>query len=126
MGDNPAQTLSEIEASRQRLESDIDALAARMPQKDELVDKAKVYGGAAAGAGVGLMMLVMMLKKRSATKERRRHARETAEALAEIMDVIPVEARARVEHASSRTGPIALVAALVGIAIAVANAVRSR
>lgn len=126
MGDNPAQTLSEIEASRQRLESDIDALAARMPQKDELVDQAKLYGGAAAGAGVGLVVLVMMLKKRSAKKERRRHARETAEALAEIMDVIPVEAHARVEHASSRTGPVALVAALVGIAIAVANAVRSR
>jgi hypothetical protein len=126
VGDNAAETLSEIEASRQRLESDIDALAARLPQKDELVDQAKVYGGAAAGATVGLVGLVIALKKRSATKERQRHARETAEALAEIMDVIPVEAHARVEHASSKTGPVALVAALAGFALAVANAFRNR
>ena len=125
MGDNPAQTLSEIEASRQRLESDIDVLAARLPQKDVLVDQAKLYGGAAAGAGVGLIALVVAMKKRSATKDRQRQARATAEALAEIMDVIPVEAHARVEHASSRTGPIALVAALVGIALAVVNARRT-
>ena len=125
MGDNPAQTLSEIEASRQRLESDIDVLAARLPQKDVLVDQAKLYGGAAAGAGVGLIALVVAMKKRSATKDRQRQARETAEALAEIMDVIPVEAHARVEHASSRTGPVALVAALVGIALAVVNARRT-
>ncbi|MBW3620033.1 MAG: hypothetical protein KY461_07300 [Actinobacteria bacterium] len=126
MGDNPAQTLSEIEASRQRLESDIDVLAARLPQKDVLADQAKLYGGAAAGAGVGLIALVVAMKKRSATKDRQRQARETAEALAEIMDVIPVEAHARVEHASSRTGPVALVAALVGIALAVVNARRAR
>lgn len=126
MGDNAAETLNEIEASRQRLGSDIDALAARVPEKDELVEKAKVYGGAAAGAGVGLVALTMALKRRSAKKERQRHARETAEALAEIMDVIPVEAHARVEHASSRTGPIALVAALAGFALAVANALRNR
>ena len=126
MGDNAAETLSEIEASRQRLGSDIDALAARVPDKDELVDQAKLYGGAAAGAGVGLIALIIALKKRSAKKERQQHARETAEALAEIMDVIPVEAHARIEHTSSRSGPVALVAALAGFALAVANAVRNR
>ncbi len=66
------------------------------------------------------------MKRRSAEHERRRDARYTAEALAEIMDVIPVEATARVEHASSRTGPIALVAALAGLAIAILNGLRAR
>lgn len=126
MGDTAAETLSEIDASRQRLESDLAALEARLPDKDELATQAKVYGGAAVGVFLGLIGLILSLKRRSERRDRERHARETARALAEIMDVIPVEATARVDHASSRTGPIALVAAIAGLVIAIANGLRSR
>jgi hypothetical protein len=126
VGDTATETLSEIDATRQRLGSDIDALEARIPDRDELADQAKVYGGAAAGAGVAILALISALKKRRATKERRRHARDTAEALAEIMEVIPVEATARIEHTGSRTGPMALVAAAAGLAIALLTARKQR
>lgn len=126
MGDDAAETLSEIEATRQRLETDLSALEARLPEKDELAKKAKIYGGAAAGGVLGLVVLTIGMKKRSSTKERQRHARDTAEHLATMMDAIPVEATAHVRHESGRTGVLALVAALAGIAISVANALQQR
>lgn len=126
MGDTAAETLSEIEATRQRLETDLTALEARLPEKDEIAEKAKLYGAAAGGGLVALIGLILGLKKRSATKERQRHARETAEHLAQMMDAIPVEATAHVRHESSRTGVLALIAALAGVAISVANALQQR
>jgi hypothetical protein len=126
VGDPAAATLSEIEASRARLASDIDALAARIPEQDELAARARRYGGAAAGAGVGLAVLVVLAKRRSRARDRERHARDTARFLAEMVDTIPVEATARVEHRSSPLAPLALAAALAGLGVSIANGRRAR
>lgn len=125
MGETAAETLTEIAASRQRLASDLDALRARLPPDEELAAKARGFGGAAAGAGVAVTGLVVALRRHHATRQRRRQVRETAEALAELLEVHPDGVATTPEPGRSRSLPLALVAALVGVAVAVVKGRRS-
>ncbi|MDX1622240.1 MAG: hypothetical protein R3320_14680 [Nitriliruptorales bacterium] len=96
MGENATETLSEIEASRQRLQQDIDLLQARLPQGDDLTQQAKVAGGVAAAATVGLVLAYIGSKR--ALKNRRRHkeAQRQADALVDVLAERDVQLGSRV------------------------------
>lgn len=125
MGETPAETLTEIEAARARLQTDLDALEARLPERDELVEQAKLVGGAAAGGTLVLTALGIAAARANRRRKHRKHARFQAEALADVLtDGRPVSAH--VEHTSSKTGPIALLTSLAALAVAVATYLQSR
>lgn len=85
MGQDATETLSEIEASRQRVQQDIDLLTSRLPDGDQLAEQAKIVGGVAAAAGVGLAVLYMTSKRSLAKRRRHREATRQAEALADVL-----------------------------------------
>lgn len=125
MGETAAETLSEIEASRARIQTDLEVLDARLPDRDELIDRAKAAAGVAAGGLVGLLLLVLFGRRRLHARADRKEARRHAEALAEVLgDGLPITAT--VVHRSSTTGPIALVAALAALALAIYQFLEAR
>lgn len=86
MGQNATETLSEIEASRQRLQSDIDVLQQRLPSGDDLAEQMKTVGALAAAAGVGLIVVYVLTKRSISRRSRYRDARRQADALADVLE----------------------------------------
>lgn len=127
MGQNATETLSEIEASRQRLQNDLDVLQQRLPEGDDLIQQAKVVGGAAAAAGVGLIVLYAVTKRSLAERRRHKDAVRQADALAEVLGERQIlaehEIRERpvveIEPRSNGTSTAALLAALAALAMTV-------
>lgn len=131
MGETAAETLNEIAASRSKIEQDLDALDARLPEKEELQARAK-QAGIAAGAGVIALVVVWILLRRwraRRAEERliNRHAELLAAALPRAFDQddessVPIRQLARVETASSG---LALALALVALVVALTGLRRS-
>ncbi|MDX1657372.1 MAG: hypothetical protein R3343_00990 [Nitriliruptorales bacterium] len=135
MGENPTETLSEIEASRQRLQQDIDLLAARLPEADELERRAKIAGAIAAAAGIGLTVAYVSSKRALENRRRHKEAERQAEALADVL----AERRFLVQEGPTADVTVeldddarqtltlaALAAAVTAMVVAVARAVSRR
>ena len=115
MGQDVDQALSDLATTRASLERDIDELFARLPEPAVMAQKARTYGAAAGGAAVTVGLVALRARKASALKARRMDARINAEELARAFSPHPpAEASGR-----SRTGLLAVVAALVVVALTV-------
>lgn len=120
MGEAADQALSDSAATRAALERDIDELFRRLPEPAELAARAKLYGGAAAGAITVLGVAAISLRKRSRQQARRREARINAEELARAFSSdVP-------RTSGGRSGPIALVVAGAALGLTVVNLLRGR
>jgi hypothetical protein len=89
MGEDVDQALSQLAATREQLDRDIDELFHRLPEPAVLAARAKTYGMAAGGAAVTVGALAMRQRKRSALKARREDARINAEELARAFSPHP-------------------------------------
>jgi cytidylate kinase len=69
MGESPAETVREIEETRQRIDDDLDALTAALPPKDEIVTRL------ALGAAVGVVTVLGVWLVASKVRQRRQDAR---------------------------------------------------
>lgn len=125
MGATATDTLTEIEATRAKLDDDLRVLQSRVPSRDELLDQVKEYGtayGPQIGAGAAAVGLTGLVASRAARNRRlRKDAERQAAAFAKVLpgllpEAIPVEAR--VEHTSSKTGPVALFTSAVALGLA--------
>lgn len=127
MGETAAETLSEIEASRARLANDLDVLDRRLPEGDELVRQAKLYGGAAAGGLLALVAMGLLGKRRMTKRGYRKEARRQAEALAEVLeDGLVLTPKVTHETRSGSAGPIALAAAAAALGLSVVTYLQQR
>lgn len=125
MGETVAETLTEIERTRAALEADIDVLFERLPAREVIVRQAKVYGAAAAGTAVVVAVATVRAKTAGELRAKRRDARINAEELARAFATAPEGARAEDGEGGARLGLAALVAAVLGVAIAYVQARRS-
>lgn len=139
MGQNPTETLSEIEAARQRLQQDIDVLEQRLPPADELMEQMKIVGAVAAAALVGGIALYGTAKRSAEQRRLRKEAERQADALADVLaerrlavepDVVApdrqvIEVRTA-GGGGDATGIVALVAALTALAVTIAQFVSRR
>lgn len=82
MGETPAQTLTEIEATRAAIDRDLSVLESRLPDREEIAGKAKAAGGAAAGGLALLTVMGVTMARRKRERELRAEAQRQAEALA--------------------------------------------
>lgn len=132
MDQTAAETLSEIEAAKAALARDLDELESRLPPREVLGRQAALAGGAVVAAGAGLVTLVGILGRRAEHRRRERAKREeariNAEELARAFGGLPDPVEATVEHrtVSSRTGPVALLVALVALAVALVRLLGER
>lgn len=127
MGETPAETLTEIGLARERLQTDLDALEARLPAREELAEQAKLAGGIAAGSGLALLAMGIAAARANARRRARKRARFQADALADVLrDDLPVTATVEQKHTSSKTGPLALIAALAALGLNVVQYLQSR
>lgn len=127
MDEAAASTLREIDAAKGRLAADLDTLEARLPPGEEIARRATTAGGALAGLGAVAAIVVMLRRRRAAAAERHRRARANAEEIAKLFsERDPI--RATVEHRTlaSRSGPWALAAALLALAVSVVQYRRSQ
>lgn len=77
--DEAADQASQLRAAVDR---DLDALQAKLPPRDQLVAKAKTYGGAAVGVAAVLAAALVRQKQRGEQKRIEREARAHAAAIA--------------------------------------------
>jgi len=108
MGQDVDQALSQLAATRDKLDRDIDELFHRLPEPAVLAARARTYGIAAGGAAVTVGALAMRQKKRSALKARREDARINAEELARAFSPHPPA-----EHKRGRGGLLMLAATML-------------
>ena len=85
MGDNAAETLKEIEASRQRLQHDIDVLSARLPSGHDLETQLRQSALVAAASSVGVIVLYLTVRRLFRSRRRRRDAKRQAELISEVL-----------------------------------------
>lgn len=109
---------------RRAIDRDIDALQAKLPPGDVVKDKARTYGGAAAGVLAVAGAAVVGLKQRGERKRVEREARAHAAAISQYLpDYLPQAfAAAASEPRTGRSGRgvtllLALVAAAIGAVI---------
>lgn len=132
MGATTTDKLNEIEATRARLDDDLRVLQSRLPDRQELTDQARAYAGQygpQVGAGLAAVGVTGLVTRRAARKRRlRKTAQRQAEAFASVLpdvlpDVLPeaIPVEATVEHRSSRTGPVALVASVAALGLSAWN-----
>ena len=115
MGQDVDQALTDLAATRASLERDIDELFARLPERAVMAQKAKTYGAAAGGAAVTVGLVALRARKASELKARRTEARINAEELARAFSPHPPAE----PSGGSRTGLLAVLAALVVVALTV-------
>lgn len=129
MGQDATATLSEIEAARQRLQRDIDVLEQRLRPGSDLRHQAIMVGGAATAAGAGLLVIGGAARRRLRRRAEHRHARVQAEALADVLAARDLAPFGRDDLGASRAGTtstVALVAALMALAVSIAQFVARR
>lgn len=110
---------------RRAIERDIDALQAKLPPGDELKDKAKTYGGAAAGALALAGAAAVAFRQRGERKRVEREARAHAAAISQYLpDYLPEALAAAADPRTSRSRSgrgatllLTLVAAAIGAVI---------
>lgn len=115
MGQEVDQALNQLAATRAGLERDIDELFSRLPEPSVMAAKAKTYGVAAGGAAATVGLLAVRQKRRSELHARRMEARINAEELARAFSPHPPAE----PSGGSRTGVLAVVAAVVVVALVV-------
>lgn len=104
---------------RARLDQDLGALEARLPERRILEAQIKTYGGAALGGLAGLGAAALLLRQRGERKQEEKAARRQAEA---IVRALPDTALHIERHTvTSRTGPFALIIAAAALGVAAWN-----
>lgn len=124
MGQNATETMSEIEATRQRLQRDLEILESRLPDRDDLAEQAKAVGGAVAGAGVAVTVLYLLAKRKMEKRSRYRDARLQAEALEKVLrkdDLIATTPGAAARKSNRSGNVVAVIAALAALASAISG-----
>jgi hypothetical protein len=114
---DPEQAAEQARAIRARMDQDLRALEARLPEPDRLQAQAKTYGGAAVAGVATLGALGIALRKRSADKAKEKEARRQAEALARALPDAALKVRQ--EQVSSKAGRLGLVVGLIALGVAI-------
>ena len=83
MGQDATETLSEIEAARQRLERDVVVLEDRLG--NGLRDQARRTAGVVAVTGAGLLVATGLVRRRLHRRTEHRRAHIQAEAVADVL-----------------------------------------
>lgn len=123
--------MSEVDAAqarvreiRARLDQDLGALEARLPERRVLEAQVKTYGGAAVGGVAGLAAAALVLRQRGARKHEEKAARRQAEAIVRALPDAAIHVRR--DTVTSRTGPVALVMAAAALGVVVWNLLNGR
>ena len=125
MGETPAETLSEIEITRSKIEQDLDVLEERLPERDRLTQQAKQLGMAAAGGGVGLTVLWLLVRRWRHNRADERRAERQAELLAAKLPGI-LNGERPTPAPSSSGGATGVLALLVAVAALVLGMIQYR
>ena len=127
MGETAAETLSEIDIAKSRIEQDLDVLEERLPERDELAQRAKQLGIAAAGTGGGLVVLWILVRRWRRLRAEDRQAQRQAELLAaKLPSLLDGDRRAPAPAPSSSASSVmALVVAIVALVVGLTQMRRS-
>jgi hypothetical protein len=122
VGETVEATLTEIQQTRAAVERDVDELMNRLPAREQVVDQAKTYGGAAVGALALMAVIVSRVRSRSEKKAKRERARINAEELARVFSPHTIDdVGSDRDDGGSRTGAFALAVALAALGLGIAN-----
>ncbi|MEX1177257.1 MAG: hypothetical protein WEB09_02240 [Nitriliruptor sp.] len=112
--DSVGEAVEHATELRRALDRDLDTLAARIPPKDELTDKAKTYGGVAVGVLAAVGAVAVGFKQRGERKRIEREAKAHADAIARYLP--QAAERPREDDDGGHTGLVLLmlIAAAVG------------
>jgi hypothetical protein len=102
---------------RRGIEADIAALRARVPDTDEVADRARTIGLAVGGGVVALGTVIALVKKRGSRKAHEARVREQASAIARELARIDLDEMAEEvadESGGGKTKWVLLLAALAG------------
>jgi hypothetical protein len=116
---NADEAVQQARAIRARVDQDLRALEARMPDPATVQARAKMIGGTVAGGVTAAGALALVLKRRSAKNAEEKAAQKQAAALAAALPDAALQVRQEHVTVSGKAGRLGLLVALAALGVAI-------